>query len=385
MNDFLNVLKKELYSAGINNTQLALSWGISPSGVTAIFKGKRKMRFSYLTKSLSLLNRGTKTEQKFVCEYMRAADPKPKSKREIMEYLTLKGDFDTLKILVDEEKNSSTSLNKEFSMIYELIHQRFTEDIKLLNFYNLMREKNKKTTCTEMKTLVDLILCQTLYQSGNHELIAEKMHEIDSSIFTITNNFFQSTLGVRYKEAQAVLSLRNNEIEKARKLCYDILDECEKNSFFILPKAIAYFKLGESYILDSNHYDTSKQYLLKAYETLSGLGNFHGIKEKREMILQNLAFLKIYNMKELYSIVEIDEAEIAFLKIKQGYKQEGKEMLMKLKEKNGFLSGIQTVYLALSQDNEEDRITLMKEALDIMISKGDKFYAQIPKEYLGIL
>ncbi|WP_412472333.1 hypothetical protein [Bacillus thuringiensis] len=83
MNDFLNVLKKELYSAGINNTQLALSWGISPSGVTAIFKGKRKMRFSYLTKSLSLLNRGTKTERKFVCEYMRAANPKPKASEKL--------------------------------------------------------------------------------------------------------------------------------------------------------------------------------------------------------------------------------------------------------------------------------------------------------------
>ncbi|MGR5865103.1 hypothetical protein ACT7DZ_17595 [Bacillus cereus] len=59
-------------------------------------------------------------------------------------------------------------------------------------------------------------------------------------------------------------------------------------------------------------------------------------------------------------------------------------MLIKLKEKNGFLSGIQTVYLALAQDNESDRITIMKEALDIMISKGDHFYAQIPKQYLGL-
>ncbi|PFY57601.1 AimR family lysis-lysogeny pheromone receptor [Bacillus pseudomycoides] len=374
MQKLLNSLKGDLCLAGITNSKLASSWGISPSGVSDVFKGKRQMRFSYLSTSLALLKKGIKTESEFISKYAEVA--KPKNRREIMEYLSLRGDFNSLKKIVEQEKESKTGTNKEWANVYDLIYKRYTQKVELLEFYNLMREKNKKTNTLEMKVLIDLLLCQLLYQTGNHELISNKMDEIQSNIKLISNKFIEKTFDLRLKEAEAVLHLRRGNIEEARNKCNEMLSACQLNPYYLLPQAIAYFKLGESYIFED--YEKSKKYLLKAYESLDGL-DFVGIKEKREMYQYTLSFLKIYHAKEMDTLTEIHKAELAFLKIRQGFKKEAKKLLMELKDENGKLSAIQTVYLAMACDSE----SLMKEALESLLQKGDIFYSQLAKRYLG--
>ncbi|PHD96629.1 AimR family lysis-lysogeny pheromone receptor [Bacillus toyonensis] len=375
MQELLSSLKGDLCLAGITNSKLASCWGISPSGVSDVFKGRRQMRFSYLSTSLALLNKGTKTESEFISRYAKVA--KPKNKREIMEYLSLRGDFNSLKKIVEQEKESKTVVNREWSNIYDLIHKRFTEKIELLEFYNLMREKNKKISCLEMKVLIDLLLCQLLYQTGNHDLISNKMAEIQNNIKEISNEFIEKTFDLRLKEAEAVLLLRNGNVGESRNRCNEILSVCKLNPYYLLPQAMAYFKLGESYIFED--YEKSKKYLFKAYEVLQNL-NYVGVKEKKEMFQYTLSFLKIYHVKELDTLNEIHAAEMAFLKIRQGFKKEAEQILMELKNKNGSLSAIQTVYLAMALDSE----SLMKEAHESLLQQGDIFYSKIPKTYLGL-
>ncbi|MDH2858866.1 AimR family lysis-lysogeny pheromone receptor [Bacillus cytotoxicus] len=374
MQELLNSLKRDLYLAGITNGKLASYWGISASGVSDVFKGRRQMRFSYLSTSLALLNKGVETDSKFISEYVKNA--KPKNKREIMEYLSLRGDFHSLKKIVEQERKSKTSINKEWANVYDLIHTRYTKEVELLEFYNLMREKNKKTKSLEMKVLIDLLLCQLLYQTGYHELISNKMDEIRLNIKLISNKFIEKTFDLRLKEAEAVLLLRNGKIEEARNKCKEMLSVCELNPYYFLPQSIAYFKLGESYIFED--YEKSKKYLLKAYTLLDGL-DYVGITEKRRMFQYTLSFLKIYHLKELDTLKDIHKAELAFLKIRKGFKKEAKRILMELKDQNGSLSAIQTVYLAMACDSK----SLMEEALEILLQKGDIFYSQLPKRLLG--
>ncbi|ACM16029.1 conserved hypothetical protein (plasmid) [Bacillus cereus Q1] len=384
MQSLLRNLSGDLALAGFTKSDLATNWGVSPSGVTAVFKGQRQMRFSYLTKSLSLLNKGIQTERQYISRYVQYA--KPKNRREIMEYLSLRGDFDTLKMIIDKEgiaeegKKYANALNKEWANVYDWIYKRYTEeDVNLLELYNLLRKVNRKTKSTEMTLLIDLLLCQLLYQKGNHELVSEKMNEISENLKKVKNDFIKSTFDLRFKEAKAVMAIRSCKLEKARTICDEILGECELNPFFILPRSIAYFKKGESYMF--SNYEKAKYYLSKAYNTLEEIGDFEGVKEKRDMFQHNLAFLKIIHMKELGTIGEIDEAEQAYLQIKLGNKQEGEKILMRLKEKNGKHSGIQMVYLALARDDR----SLMKQAYECLLAANDIFYAQLPKMYLGKL
>lgn len=382
MQSLLQSLSGDLALAGISKTNLATHWGISPSGVTAVFKGQRQMRFSYLTKSLALLNKGIRTERQYLSRYIQYA--KPKNRREIMEYLSLRGDFDTLKIIIDREyvveegKKYTNAKNQEWANVYKWIYKRYTdEDVNLLQSYNKLRKVSRTTKSDEMILLIDLLLCQLLYQKGDHELVSEKMSEISENLEAIDNDFIKNTFDLRFKEARAVMLIRNCKLKEARSICDEILGECELNPFLILPRAIAYFKKGETFMF--SNYEKAKHYLTKAYDTLDEIGDFEGIKEKRNMFLYNLAFLKIIHMKEIDTIGVIDEAEQALLQIKLGNKQEGERILMGLKEKNGELSGIQMVYLALARNDR----SLMMKAHECLLQKNDIFYAQLPKMYLG--
>ncbi|PFM44308.1 hypothetical protein COJ45_25335 [Bacillus cereus] len=382
MQSLLQSLSGDLALAGISKTNLATHWGISPSGVTAVFKGQRQMRFSYLTKSLALLNKGIRTERQYLSRYIQFA--KPKNRREIMEYLSLRGDFDTLKIIIDGEyvveegKKYTNAKNQEWANVYKWIYKRYTdEDVNLLQSYNKLRKVSRTTKSDEMLLLIDLLLCQLLYQEGNHELVFEKMNEISENIDKVDNDFIKQTFDLRLKEARAVMFVRNCNLEEARTTCNEILGECELNPFFKLPRAIAYFKKGETYMF--SNYKKAKHYFLKAYNTLEDIGDFEGINEKRNMFLHNLAFLKVIHMKELDTIGEIHAAEQALLQIKLGNTQEGERILMGLKKKNGKLSGIQMVYLALAKNDR----SLMQIAHECLLQENDIFYAQLPKMYLG--
>lgn len=385
MKKLLQCLLNDLTLAGISKNKLALTLGISPSGVTAVFKGERQMRCSYLLKSLALLNKGIKTESKYISRYVFEA--KPKNRREIMEYLSLRGDFNTLKFVIEKEcivekgKKYTNALNEEWAEVYRWIYQRYTqENINLLEFYNSLREVNKTTKSKEMKWLIELLLCQLLYQMGDHKLASEKMHEISDGLNEIPNNFIESTFDLRFKEAQTVMYIRAGKVTEARLICDQILNVCELNPFYILPRAMAYFKKGETYLF--TNYEKAKYYLIKAYETLEEIEDFEGVKEKRNMFQFNLSFLKIIHMKEIDTIVVIHDAERALLEIRLGNNKVGEEILMGIKEKNGKLTDIQYVYLALARNDE----FMMRRAYERLLQNNDEFYAQqLAKMLLGIV
>ncbi|PFJ16516.1 hypothetical protein COI89_10930 [Bacillus cereus] len=385
MRKLLQSLSGDLALAGISKSKLALNWGISPSGVTAVFKGERQMRFSYLIKSLALLNKGVKTESKYISKYV--LDAKPKNRREIMEYLSLRGDFDTLKFVIEKEhivgegKKYTNALNEEWAEVYRWIYKRYTQqNINLLEFYNSLREVNKTTKSKDMKLLIDLLLCQLLYQMGDHKLASEKMHEISDRLNKIPNDFIKSTFDLRFKEAQAVMYIRNGKITEARLICDKILSVCKLNPFYILPRAMAYFKKGETYLF--KNYEKAKYYLIKAHDTLKEIEDFEGVKEKRNMFQFNLSFLKIIHMREIDTIGVIHDAERALLEIRLGNNRAGEEILMGLKEKNGKLTDIQYVYLALARNDE----SMLRRGYERLLQNNDEFYGQqLAKIFLGIL
>ncbi len=94
-------------------------WGISVSGVSYVFRGEREISLCYLAKTLVLLYEDHSTRRNLLEMYLDVA--KPENAREAMEYLSLRGEFDLLKTLVDREKNSDTEENAKWAEVYGLI------------------------------------------------------------------------------------------------------------------------------------------------------------------------------------------------------------------------------------------------------------------------
>ncbi|MFI8709912.1 AimR family lysis-lysogeny pheromone receptor [Bacillus sp. NPDC077411] len=378
MQNLLVNLRNELDAKGIKKTELANCLDVDPSVVTKIFKGDRQISLSCLMKILILLNKGKKSIEEAIVKYIGYA--KHQKMRESMEYLTLVGEFDVLKVFIDKEKKSSRSENREYAFVYDVIRKRYTTKLTPKTYYNQIITKSKKVKTLEMEILTEILLCQAMYQSGDYRVLHQRLAAIEEKILEVKNKQIKNSLKMRLKEAIAVISLQRCLINNTRSVCLEILDNLKEDEAFSLLKVNAYLKIGESYIFEEGKYELAKKYLEKTLEVL-GDPKYQGLKEKKWLVQCTLAFLKIYHWRDLDTLGKLHPAEAAFLKIKQGKCADAERLLLKLQKRNAELTDIQTFYLGLARNDKE----LIKKSLEMCEASGNIFYAQLPKIYLGLI
>lgn len=381
MQQVLGKLHNDLHSIGITDTKLAKMWGTSSSRVTDAFQSG-KIRFAHLAKAMNIVYDSNKQEN-IIEQYLN--QPKQEYIRELLEYASLQGNFQLIekvinKKILNNKKIEKHIVDKEALEIYDLIQQNYTGKLEQKDFFKRLRKKYIKAGSLEMSILTEILLCRLWYRSGQHDLVEAQLEDIGESIKGVKNRFFCKTLNVRYKEALGVISLRQGDVYRTRKLCKEIIDISEEDSFLVIPKAIAYFKLGESFGFSS--YPKMKKYLKIALDILKEF-DAPGIIETRNMIYNTLAFFQIFHWKDIDEI-EIERlhlAELAFLKIKQGELEEAERILKSLERENGRLSDIQLYYMALLRSDKN----IARLALEMSNVIGNTFYSYAPMKYLGLV
>lgn len=171
------------------------------------------------------------SQAKIVNDYVTNTDPKPENLREAMEDLAIRGKFELLKAIIDQEIHSDVAENREFAEVYEIIFRRYHDGLNASAYFKLLRQKNKNVKTIEMEVLTEILLCQAQYQSGNYKTLYERLKSVSEKINEITNKFIKECLLLRYKEAIAVTSLQGGEVVESRSICRDILDELEWDDF----------------------------------------------------------------------------------------------------------------------------------------------------------
>ncbi|MGH0678637.1 AimR family lysis-lysogeny pheromone receptor [Bacillus luti] len=379
----LNQIEKELCVAGIRKNKLANHWGVQPSTVTKIFKGNTDMSFGYLSKTVILLNKGLQVQNKMLKEYIEVTNPKLENLREAMEDLALRGKFDLLIEIINSELQSKVSENKEFAGVYQIIYQRYMGKLNAKQYHEALNQENKLVKTLEMEVLIEILLCQAKYQTGNYTTLNERLKSLEIKIDKISNKYLRECFKLRYREAIAVTSLQGGEVVEARCVCNELIDQLEWDKFFSFPKVNAYLKLGESYVFSEDNYEDSKYYLEKTLQVI-GDREVDGIVKKKEMVQHTLSFLKIHHDKELTDLDVIHPSEKAYLMIKKGNKKEARELLNQIKNSTGELTDIQTAYLALTYEGTK-REDLLKQSLLMCQKTGNIFYSNLPKVYLGLI
>lgn len=379
----LNQIEKELCASGIRKNKLANYWGVKPSTVTKIFKGNTDMSFGFLSKTVILLNKGIQVQENILTDYIYITKPKSENLREAMEDLALRGKFNLLINIINSESQSKVSENREFSNVYRIIYKRYMGELDTAQYHQALSLENKSIRTSEIAVLIEILLCQAQYQSGNFTSLNQRLKSLEIKINKISNKYIRECYKLRYKEAIAVTSLQGGEVTEARHVCMELLDDLEWDNFFSFPKVNAYLKLGESYVFSANEYEKSKYYLEKTLEVI-GDSKTNGIERKRKMVQYTLSFLKIHHDKDISNLDVVHPGEIAYLKIKQGNRTEARKLLNQLQEKNGRLTDIQTAYLALTYEGTKKE-ELMKRSLLMCQKSGNIFYSNLPKMHLGLI
>lgn len=119
------------------------------------------------------------SQAKVVNDYIMNTDPKPENLREAMEDLAIRGKFELLKAIIDQEAHSDVAENREFAEVYEIIFRRYHEGLNASTYFKLLRQKNKNVKTIEMEVLTEILLCQAQYQSGNYKTLYERLKSVN--------------------------------------------------------------------------------------------------------------------------------------------------------------------------------------------------------------
>lgn len=128
-------------------------------------------------------------------------------------------------------------------------------------------------------------------------MVSEYTNDLLSQIKNLKNPFLRSSYELRTMELLATSYHRNNELEKARELCNEMI--ARQGRVALIPKATACCIMGETYILSD--YELSKYYLDKGLQLMISPNNKKMFK-KKQMIQTTLDFLNIHLEKNLDNI-----------------------------------------------------------------------------------
>lgn len=290
--------------------------GISGPAFSKNLSGKSELNFLNMIKLVKDLYEDNVELTFMVREFCKKMNGK-KNIRIAMEYANAIGDFELLRIAVQKGFNSNNTLTKEWAFVYEMVLirlKRFLSDKSLLEELN-ERKKHRTVESDEAKIMLDIITFYTLYESREYKMLFNYSEMLLPKIEKISDAFIRDLYRVRIQEIIAYASLMDEQIDKSRDICHEILNTEDNFGYLDMLKVSALGCLGESYSFDS--YEQSLWYLNKGIELLNKCHSHRAVERKRNF-LNMRSYIRLINKKDLHDLDIYDVGEVALKHIING-------------------------------------------------------------------
>ncbi|TPV39624.1 AimR family lysis-lysogeny pheromone receptor [Bacillus dicomae] len=355
---------------------LAKEMGVTGGTLSKNLTGKTQFGFWTLVKLLNILYDDINKRQEMLYTFCSVTTSKI-NLRIAMEYANAKGDLQLLKFIVDREKNSSLPINREWAYVYELAWQRSSGFIAKQELLDRLEERkgSKVIKTKEMKILYGILTCYTICDLETYNSLFEYAAVLLPKVDEISDSFIKSAYFARIKECLAFAYLVQDNLEKCRNVCNEILELDSPENCFNLLRASALVYLAESYTF--NCYDSASSYIKKSLEQLEPY-YFEREKQRRQDILNTYAFIKLVNKRDLENIKIYHPAEKSLFEIIKGNNQKAVEILLELESEKGSLTPMQHCYLGIAKND----VTLIENSIRLFECEGNRFYSKLPKNML---
>lgn len=350
--------------------------GISGPAFSKNLSGKSELNFLNMIKLVKDLYEDNVELTFMVREFCKKMNGK-KNIRIAMEYANAIGDFELLRIAVQKGFNSNNTLTKEWAFVYEMVLirlKRFLSDKSLLEELN-ERKKHRTVKSDEAKIMLDIITFYTLYESREYKMIFNYSEMLLPKIEKISDAFIRDLYRVRIQEIIAYASLMDEQIDKSRDICHEILNTEDNFGYLDMLKVSALGCLGESYSFDS--YEQSLWYLNKGIELLNKCHSHRAVERKRNF-LNMRSYIRLINKKDLHDLDIYDVGEVALKYIINGNEKEAVRLLRNEEKEKGKLTPMKLCYLGMAL---KDR-SLLEQSIEGFINEGCKFYCRLPRKIL---
>lgn len=282
-------------------------------------------------------------------------------------YCQGQGEYEVISQLV--EKHQKTKTLKKYLAIFSLYNQR---NLNKKTGKELEKELDEQTfsKISECQVLVNMLYGFAMYDIPNCRAIIPYSEKAKEKIHLIENQFIRECLEMQYKERDAFIKLLSDEVEEARKVCWEIIDSTLDYQTL---KASAYCCLGESYQYEC--LETAEKYLLKAIEVLEE-NKVDKKSKKYGSFKTTLGHIYIDNAFNIEKIDHeyLDVGEEAHYQLKFGDAELGEKLYSEMK---------MTPHRKASRAKVKGDIIALKEILLEFERSGNLFYANgIKREIL---
>ncbi|MGG0209575.1 AimR family lysis-lysogeny pheromone receptor [Bacillus mycoides] len=394
MQELLTDMNEKLKSNGYTNRKLAKRFDVTHTTVNNYFNKQGKFDFMHFVDALRLYK---PNDVEFRRTWIKKMTPhlSHKNLKLALEVLDMFGEYDLQDVVMQQitslknkedkkEKKKGDSktvrINLNLVPLYKTLRERSEDTITPKMFFEKVDKMRKKQKYTDNE-LVILSVLNTIYSFfdlGNYKMVNEYIQQLLPDILEIKCHTLRDSFLLRIKEMNIFVELHENNVDKARNLCFEIINN--DTNCYISTKAVAYCKAGESYVFSD--YQKAKEYMEKSLEIIGDPAN-RKLEIRREKVLNTLLFLRIHHKKDLHTInlEDLDEAEKAFLYVRLGENEKAIKILQDLQDKNGYLSSFQLYYMGLAVGGEEGKKYLEMSA-ESFSKSGDFFYISLPKTAL---
>lgn len=287
---------------------------------------------------------------------------RPENMRKAMEYCSLNRLFDELQYLLS---NSTNCTNKDWANIYSICMQfqkREKGNLLLLDELSMLCPKTEETKV--LKRILQSIMHYTLNEYSEMGRVSSYARE---SLNNMKEGYIRDCFEMRLLEVEAQYNLRvKNDTKIARTLA-------EKIIFLNFgPKFVsdAHYLIGTSFLFEN--YEMALRHYNICIDMLRNSGR-HDLAEK--IRTNGVDFVRIHWGLDLDQVSTTDVSEIAHLESKWGNKEIALNLLNNLSTNMKDESPFKIYYRALAEDNPN----LLVKSLSAFFSKGDKFYANLPR------
>lgn len=375
MQVLLSTIHEDLKNNGYTNRKLAKRFSVSHTTVNSYFKSKTEFDFMHFVESLKL-HRPNNINFRRECVKKSFDSLSPINERVALEVLNMHGEFKLQKQLTAKIRNAKKTtkndrINSKIAMIYELLALRLSGKIPHNSFFKeTERMRNEfKTSNNEAQILSGFASVYAQLNFGDYRMVSQYINQLKPLINSVSKDSLRKSYSLRVKEMESMSAQRSNDLNIARNLCFEIIND-ETNPYECM-KSLAYCTLAETHMME---YEKAKYYLEQSFNTLPIITN-KKLLNRKGFIKNTLDFINIVHEKDLDLIKPSSLAETAHLYAKTGKKKEAIISLDEIEQVNNGLTAFHKYYKGLATGNKK----YFEESITDFEKTGDFFYISLPK------
>lgn len=375
---FLSSIIDEIDFQRRNQEDISKELGISGGALSKNLSGKTQFNFWNMIKLLNILYDDDVLRKKEMLHKFCSVTKSKQNMRIAMEYANAIGDLELLKLIVDIEKTSSLAMNREWAYVYELVWMRSKGAVSGKGLLEKLedRKRSRVIKTQEMKVLYGILTFYTMYDLEKFNSLFEYAEVLQPKVEKIPNDFIRTAYSGRIKEGLSYAYLMQDNVEKSRELCHEIMNLKDDKNCFSLLRASALVYLAESYTFDS--YERASWYINKSLEMLD-VCHYERVIKRKESVINTFAFIKLVCNKGLEGIKIYNACEEAFYQVLIGHSEVAVKLLKEAERKDGKLSPMKKCILGYALKD----IDLIKESIVDFECAGNRFYSKFPRKILG--